>query len=121
LSNATYFVVHQLDVIQKAIEGLHTYIDRKSAEVSETERLLQNWNDSLNHRQLTLISHALRHPQTIYTVEGHQRSHGTVYETARRDLLDLVKQSLLTKGKSGKAMIFRPSPDLSERIRRQRR
>jgi Fic family protein len=120
-NDATYFVVHQLDVIQKAIEGLHTYIDRKSAEVSETERLLQNWSDSLNHRQLTLISHALRHPQTTYTVEGHQRSHGIVYETARRDLLDLVKQSLLTKGKSGKAMIFRPSPDLSERVRRQHR
>jgi Fic family protein len=120
-NDATYFVVHQLDVIQKAIEGLHAYIDRKSAEVSETERLLQNWSDSLNHRQLTLISHALRHPQTTYTVEGHQRSHGTVYETARRDLLDLVKQSLLTKGKSGKAMIFRPYPDLSERIRRQHR
>src|SRR5258708_16365356 len=104
-NDATYFVVHQLDVIQKAIEGLHTYIDRKSAEVSETERLLQNWSDSLNRRQLTLLSHALRHPQTTYTVEGHQRSHGTVYETARRHLFDLVKQCLLTKGQTRKSMI----------------
>jgi DeoR/GlpR family transcriptional regulator of sugar metabolism len=53
------------------------------------------------------------------TVDAHQRSHGTVYETARRDLLDLVNQGLLTKGKSGKTMIFRASPDLSKRIKRR--
>jgi Fic family protein len=78
-NDTTYFVVHQLDVIQKAKERLHTYIDRISAEVSETERLLQNCSDSLNHRPLALISHAWH----TYTVEGQQRSHGAVYETAR--------------------------------------
>ena len=52
-------------------------------------------------------------------VEAHQKSHGTVYETARRDLLDPVNQCLLTKGKSGKMMIFRASRDLSERIKRR--
>jgi Fic family protein len=116
-NDATYFVVHQLEVIQTAVEGLHAYIDRKSAEVGEAERLLRNWSGSLNHRQLALISHALRRPETTYTVEAHQRSHGTVYETARRDLLDLVKEGLLTKGKSGKTMVFRASHDLSERIK----
>jgi Fic family protein len=118
-NDATYFVVHQLDVIQKAIENLHAYINRKSVEVGEAERLLRDWSDTLNHRQLALINHALRHLETTYTVEAHQRSHGTVYETARRDLLNLVKQGLLTKGKSGKTMVFRASPDLSERIKRR--
>ena len=118
-NDATYFVVHQLEVIQKAVESLHDYIERKSAELTEAESLFRNWSDSLNHRQLALFSHALRHPETTYTVEAHQRSHGTVYETARRDLLDLVKAGLLTKGKSGKAMIFLPAADFAETIKRK--
>jgi Fic family protein len=98
-----------------------TYIKRKIVEVGETERLLRNWSDSLNRRQQALISAALRHPETTYTVEAHQRSHDTVYETARRDLLDLVEEGLLTKGKSGKAMVFRACTDLLERINRRNR
>jgi Fic family protein len=117
-NDTTYFVIHQLNVIKKAIEGLHAYIARKSAELSESEQLLRDWSSSLNHRQLALISHALRHPEMSYTVEAHQRSHGTVYETARRDLLDLVKSGLLIKGKSGRTMVFRPPADFSERIKR---
>jgi Fic family protein len=118
-NDSTYFVVHQLDVIQKATEGLRAYIDTKSTELGEAERLLRDWTNSLNHRQLALASHALRHPETTYTVEAHQRSHGTVYETARRDLLNLVEAGLLTKGKRGKTMVFRTSLDLSERIKRR--
>jgi Fic family protein len=116
-NDTTYFVVHQLNVIKKAIEGLHAYIARKSAELSESEQLLRDWSGSLNHRQFALISHALRHPGMSYTVETHQRSHGTVYETARRDLLDLVKAGLLIKGKSGRTMVFHPPADFSERIK----
>jgi Fic family protein len=117
-NDATYFVIHQLNVIKKAIEGLHAYITKKSAEVSESERLLRDWSD-LNHRQIALISHALRHPDMVYTVEGHQRSHGTAYETARQDLLDLVKLELFLKTKRGKRrkMIFRASPELPSKIK----
>jgi len=116
-NDATYFVFDQLNVINKAIEGLHAYIERKSAEMGETERLLQHWSGQLNHRQLALIGHALRHPDTSYTVEAHQRSHGTVYETARRDLLDLAKVGLLIKGKSGKTMVFRPPAEFAQWIK----
>jgi Fic family protein len=115
-NDANYFVVHQLNVIKKAIEGLLAYIARKSAELSESERLLRDWSD-LNHRQIAIVSHALRHPGMIYTVEGHQRSHGTAYETARQDLLDLVKRELFVKSKRGKTMVFRASPTLSSKIK----
>jgi Fic family protein len=118
-NDATYFVVHQLNVIKKAIEGLHAYIARKSAERSESERLLRDWSD-LNHRQIAIVSHALRHPDMIYTVEGHQTSHGTAYETARQDLLDLVKLDFFLKSKRGKTMIFRASPELPAKIKSRR-
>jgi Fic family protein len=116
-NDATYFVVHQLNVIEKAIQSLYEYIAKKTAEFSESDHFLRNWV-SLNHRQVTLISNALRHPGTSYTVEGHQTSHGIVYETARRDLMELVDAGLLVKTKRGRTMIFRTPEDFCSRIKR---
>ena len=115
-NDLTYFLVHQAEVIHRAIDSLHAYIDRKTTEVREGESILRGW-DTLNYRQVALISHALRHPGSVYTVEGHQRSHAVAYDTARRDLLDLEQQQLMVKGKRGRAMVFRAPPDLAERIK----
>jgi len=114
-NDLTYFIVHQAEVLHKAICALHEYIERKSEEVLEAEQVLKAW-DNLNHRQVGLLSHAMRHPGTIYTIEGHQNSNKTVYETARRDLLSLAEMGLLEKAKRGRAMIFRVPKDLQQRI-----
>jgi Fic family protein len=118
-NDLTYFVAHQTEAIRKAIANLHSYISRKTAEVQEADALLRGW-DELNHRQVALITHALRHPGTAYTIEGHQNSHRSAYDTARRDLLSLAARGLLTQGKRGRAMVFRAAPDLDERIRQHR-
>src|SRR5207245_1520999 len=95
---------------------LHAYIDRKTDELRNSEKLLRGW-EHLNHRQLALITHALRHPGTLYSVEGHQRSHNTVYETARRDLLSLSHFGLLELTKRrGRTKLFGAPPDLRKRI-----
>lgn len=110
-NDLTYFLLHQSEVIRKAITSLHDYITRKTSEVRDSERMLRNWRH-LNHRQQALIGHALRHPGSSYTVEGHQRSHNTSYNTARTDLLTLVEEGLLEQQKSGKKMVFYPSVSL---------
>ncbi|MBN8458852.1 MAG: Fic family protein [Verrucomicrobia bacterium] len=115
-NDLTYFLLHQSDVIRQAIGSLHEYINRKTREVGDSERLLRDWRH-LNHRQQALIGHALRHTGTSYTIEGHQRSHDSSYNTARTDLLDLVAQGLLDQSKSGKRMVFYPSPRLEQAIR----
>jgi len=115
-NDLTYFILHQSDVIRKAIASLHDCIARKTKETRETQGLLRGMRH-LNHRQQALIGHALRHPDTAYTIEGHQRSHDTAYNTARTDLLNLAEQGLLLKGKSGKKMIFRGSSDLEKNLR----
>ena len=115
-NDLTYFLLHQLEVITEALRDLDAYIARKTAEVRETQALLRQAS-ALNHRQLALISHALRHPDFTYTVASHQRSHGTVYQTARTDLLDLAAKGLLVHGKQGKAFVFRPAPALADRLR----
>lgn len=107
-NDLTYFLLHQSEVIRKAITHLHEYIARKTSEVRDSGKMLRNWRH-LNHRQQALIAHALRHPGSNYTVEGHQRSQNTSYNTARTDLLALVEEGLLDQQKSGRKMVFYPS------------
>ena len=112
--DTTYFIVNQLKIICRSIEELHAYLGRKIREVRETERLLRQAD--LNHRQLALLSHALRHPDAEYTFRSHQTSHGVVYQSARTDLLDLEQRGLLSRRRVGQRFYFRPATDLAERL-----
>lgn len=112
--DTTYFVLSQLRVICQAIDDLHDYLQRKVMEVRQTERLLRS--SALNHRQVALLSNALRRPDAEYTVRSHQLSHGVVYQTARMDLLHLAERGLLRHRRAGKRFVFRPVEDLQERV-----
>ena len=114
-NDLTYFIDEQLRVIRRAIDQLHEYLSRKIEEVRKTEQLLRA-SVELNHRQLAILSHALRHPGIRYSSESHRTSHDVTYQTARTDLLDLVAKELLIKSRSGKAFAFTPAPDLYERL-----
>lgn len=115
-NDATYFLMYQSDVIRRAIASLHAYIAQTSEELRATETLLRDAAD-LNHRQQDLVTHALRHPGTRYTIAGHRRSHGIVYETARRDLLRLAALKLLDVRQIGNAFSFTVPHDLPDRLR----
>jgi Fic family protein len=113
--DVTYFVMHQLGVIMKAISELEGYLQRKMAEVKRTEGLIERSAD-LNHRQIALLGHALRHPDQSYTVKSHSSSHNIVPQTARTDLLGLESCGLLVRQKIGKAYYFFPVEDLAEKL-----
>lgn len=118
-NDATYFLLYQLRVIIQAIQELHHYLARKAAEIHRTEDLLRQsvaLRETLNHRQLALMNHALRNPHARYTVESHRRSHNISYETARSDLLSLSTQRLLDLRKRGRAFEFTPAGDLQTRL-----
>jgi Fic family protein len=116
-NDLTYFIVAQTQAIRRAIEGLHEYIDRKTAEVRALEAHVRAL-DLFNHRQADLIRHAMKHPYQEYTILSHGKSHNVVYQTARTDLLDLKKRGVLDLKKRGKTMVFTVSRDLAERLRR---
>ena len=115
-NDATYFILYHLDLIRRAINELQEYLTRKMSEVREAERLLRD-SDELNHRQVALLSHALRHPGTAYTIASHQTSHNVVYETARTDLFDLERRGLLEARKRGRLYRFFAVRELQERMR----
>lgn len=114
-NDLTYFILFHLDVLVRAIGELHKYVQKKSDEVRALDRMLQR-TSHLNHRQRALVSHAIRHPETVYTIESHRSSHDVVYQTARTDLLQLVDHGLLEGGKIGKTWYFRAVPDLQSKL-----
>lgn len=114
-NDLTYFILYQLSVIRRAIGELQNYLQRKIDDVRQTEQLLKASTD-LNHRQLALLGHALRHPGYHYSIESHKASHRVTYQTARTDLIDLMTRGLLKQNKSGRKFLFSPVADLLERL-----
>ena len=116
-NDLTYFLLHQLEVITQAMEQLDAYLQRKTEEVQAVERKLRT-HVPLNHRQLALLSHALRNPRAEYTFGSHQHSHKVAYATARSDLLELAELGLLDQSAPGRKPIRFLAPEhLAERIK----
>ena len=116
-NDLTYFIVHQVEVLLRALDELDAYIAKKIEEARQVERLLRRSTD-LNHRQLALLSHAIRHPDGEYTMRSHMTSHRVAYATARADLNRLADLTLLDWRRIGrKTNVFSAPVDLEERIR----
>jgi len=119
--DVTYFVIHQLGVMLRAFDDLLKYLARKAGEVQEVEEMIRKsptLRERLNHRQIALLGHGLRHPNATYRIEGHRQSHNVTYDTARTDLLELDELGLVTKSRIGKAFVFVSPPNLAERLRK---
>ena len=116
-NDATYFIVHQVDVILRALDALDRYLQLKAAQAERIDRMLRNRTD-LNHRQLALLAHAVRHPDWEYTTRSQMTSHNVVYATARADLFQLAELGLLDRRRRGRKLnVFLTPPDLEARIR----
>lgn len=114
-NDLTYFLLHQIEVLRRALVDLHRYIEEKAARAREVERHLRGIT-RFNHRQQALLSHALRHPGYRYTIEGHRQNHNVVYQTARTDLLDLKEHQIFDALKIGKTWYFTPADNLEARL-----
>ena len=114
--DVTYFLVHQLGTIDRAIDDLHVYLQRKIAEQRNAERLLAGF-EGLNGRQVALLGHALDHPEHLYTYGGHAASNRVTHETARADLADLAGRGLLARRPGGRPHTYEPPADLADRLK----
>lgn len=115
-NDLTYFIIHQLQVIERAIEGLRDYLSRKAAEVHEVESLLRG-NVPLNHRQVVVVGNALRDAQQTFTIKAHAQFQRVAIQSARTDLLGLEELGLFGKRRIGKRFVFTPAADLAKRLR----
>jgi Fic family protein len=108
----TYFVLHQLDVIEHALTELEDHLEQRAAAMTRLAQIISGFED-LNHRQRALLQHAIRNPSGTYTIEGHARSHRVHYVTAQKDLADLVKRRFLAARQDGQGKRFHPARSLS--------
>ncbi len=115
-NDLTYFVLHHLDVFLRAIEDFEKHLERKETEHRSLAKALRPGGD-FNHRQVALLSHAVKHPGAEYSIEAHRSHHGVVYQTARTDLLSLADAGLLEKHTRGRAFYFNAVIDLPERLK----
>ena len=117
-NDLTYFLLAQLRVYLGAVENLSKYIKRKAKEYEEAVSLLRP-GDTYNHRQIALLTHALRHPGSRYTIESHRHSHGVSYQTARTDLLGLAENEMLAKRAEGKRFAFYGHLNLAKQLEKK--
>jgi len=115
-NDLTYFILAQLRVVERSIDAMYAHLERKADEMRRVLGMTRS-TISLNVRQQALLTNALRHPEQAYTIQSHQRSHGSAYATARADLLGLAERGLLEHRKQGKKFIFLPADSLADRLR----
>jgi Fic family protein len=116
----THFFIYHLNVITRAIDELHGYLAVKAEELRGLQRAINATPGEFNHRQLAVLEHATRHPDAVYTVDSHARSHHASGQTARNDLADLEKRGLLRRSKQGRRFAWVPAVDLADRLVRDR-
>jgi Fic family protein len=114
--DTTYFLIHQLNVIERAIGDLHDYLKRKTAEIRSIEALIHG-APYLNGRQLALLTDAVRDPDASYSFDSHAMSHRVSHETARSDLRNLAERGLLVLRRKGRKHLFEPAANLPERLK----
>lgn len=118
-NDTTYFVLHQMEIIRKAIQLFHEYFTRIYRQQLDFEKMLASspvLRSKLNYRQIALLTHALKHPGETYIIQGHQKVHGVATQTARTDLLSLAEMTLLNKTLSGVRYLFVAPLDIHDRI-----
>lgn len=114
--DTTYFLLHQLRVIERAVREFHAYLQRKMSEVRAVESLIAA-DARFNRRQIALLSDALRHPERVFTLGAHAREHRVTHETARCDFATLVARELLLRTRRGQVYRFTSARDLEQRLR----
>ncbi|HEY4877095.1 MAG TPA: DeoR family transcriptional regulator [Puia sp.] len=111
----TYFVLYNLKAIQGALADLKKYIHKKSQEKKAVLRLLRDTD--LNDRQIAILQEILSDEKNIFSVNGVESRFGVSNQTARNDLMDLIRRGIMHPRKIGKQIQFIPVNDVVKKIR----
>ncbi|KUI97794.1 Fic family protein [Vibrio sp. MEBiC08052] len=115
----TYFLYHQVDVINKAVSALHDHVEAKRQQFYE----FMNWIDKspvskrLKHGALEILKTAVKQPGRVFTAKVVAQDLGVNENTARAYLNALVEEDLLLSStKKGQRGLIYIAPN---RIREQ--
>lgn len=106
-NDLTYVIMHQLNYLFDAIDKFCQQV--ASANLPPTLE-----NKKLNMRQRLILAEMQQYPAYQYRIAAMQCRFNTTYETARTDLMGLVKNGLAKSAKVGKAFVYQALPIDSE-------
>lgn len=112
----TAWVTLALDLLEEAVNEVAQRIQQQQDDNRLMESMLSG-TFMVNHRQRTLLSRALRNPHETFLIRQHRIDAQIAYATARNDFLELAQAGFFVQAKEGKRLVFRPSPDLPEKLR----
>lgn len=118
-NDLTYFINFQLDTLEQALDELKEYIERKMKERQQ----LYNFKrmEDINDRQVDVLNEFAEKPEKDITIREHQTTFNVAYDTARRDLHELVDKDLLVKKQVGNKYVFFRSDGFDEIIKNHQR
>jgi Fic family protein len=117
----TYFIGHQLKVVERSLKDLEKYLATKTRELGELGKALGALERQINRRQLGIVQLALKNPAAHFSIARHAELHDVSYLTARSDLESLAHLKLLTKTKQGVKSVFLVPENLKDRLARRKR
>ncbi|MBF2759291.1 MAG: Fic family protein [Ectothiorhodospiraceae bacterium AqS1] len=112
----TYFILYQLEAIEKALDRLRDHLAHKAEQTKRIEGMIAGGFD-LNPRQISIVGDLLRNMAIPLTVKAHSRSKGVTLQTARTDLEGMESMGLLARRRVGKRFEFTAVPDFADRLR----
>jgi Fic family protein len=116
----TYFLLHQLGVLERATNDLIEHVRSRAEQLKHLAQFLSEAR-FLNHRQQAVLSHLLRESSSPVTVTSHATSHGVTYLTARKDLLELMDAGLISRVRVGKTDRYLPNEEVRRRASKSSR
>lgn len=97
----TYFILYSVHMVRDAID----IVEREFGREKVVEKYLES-HAELNDRQKRFIKMHLKRGDAPMTIKKYQKTFNVVYETARKDLMELEKRGLVEKTMKGKQQVF---------------
>ena len=107
-NDATHFILHQLDIMERALTQLDHDLQEQAAAARD---LVEQLGDSgFGERELAILDAALKQPNRIFTIAQQQNEHRVSYWAARADLQDLAERGYLLRGTLRQEVPLPPRP-----------
>ncbi len=100
-TDLTYFVFYSVHMVRDAID----IVEREFGREQVIKKYLEG-HAELNDRQRRFIKVHLKRGGEPTTIKKYQKRFNVVYETARKDLMDLEKRGLVEKTMKGRQQLF---------------
>ncbi|PRB03229.1 Fic family protein [Microbacterium sp. MYb64] len=112
----TYFILHQLRVIQRALDELDTYIETRRSESNRIRMALRSAATEFNPRQTQLLEWLTRDGIDEISAADVAARYRVTTQTARNDLRHLENFGLLSPSKTKHPIRWTVAIDIGRRI-----